>query len=521
MKVFYGDIVTCDEKGTVYQYLVEDEGKIVFVGDKLPRTYMRESGQIDLGPKAILPAFGDGHIHFSNWAIFNSTYDVRAAQSIDDVGPIIKEYAERDPGAKVLVGFGYSKNSIAERRLITRTELDDIVKDRPIYLINYDGHSAVANSAAIGLMPMEIRSLHGFNLESGQLFNEAFLKANDFITNKIPVTRLLSSMVKGMDTLAGYGVGLVHPVEGVGFPRDLDVDVVRFVARSAQLEFRVYFQTMDIKKVLRRKLPRIGGCFACQLDGCFGAKDAALLEPYSDDPENRGILFYSDEKVIDFVKAANRAGLQVQMHCIGDAAVNQAVRAIESALEDFPRNDHRHTLIHACMIPEETLEIIAALKIGITLQPAVLTSPLEPPDYLEKILGDRFITGSPLRKMVDMGIHVSGGSDGPVTIPDPIEGIHAACNQHNPDHSLNVHEALRLYTYNIAYTSFDEKERGTLEEGKAADMVILNRNPLKLDPADLLKLKVEKLYMAGREYEKGKKVPQVIFESIKKLGRPV
>lgn len=521
VQVFHGDILTCDRQGNVFKYLVEDEGEIIFVGNELPDYYPESIRTLNLGSKALLPSFGDGHIHFSNWSFFNGTYDVRSATSIEEICQIIRQYAESDERAKVLFGFGLSEKMLAERRLITRSELDKAIKDRPIFLVGYDGHSAVANTAAIGMFPRQIRSLRGFNLETGHLFHEAFLAASDYIVGKVPPLQLVRHMARGVDVLAGYGVGLVHAVEGIGFPRDLDVDLVRFMARSAGIQFRIYLQTLEVDKVLKRKLPRVGGCFACALDGSFGSKDAAILEPYEGDDDNRGILFYQDEVVINFVREANRAGLQVQLHCIGDAAVVQAVKAIEAALEDHPRLDHRHTLIHACLIPEGTLEKIASLGIGITLQPGFLVSPLEPPQHMESLIGDRAAHIWPLKKLVEMGIHINGGSDGPVLIPNPLEGIKGACNHSVPDQSLSVAEALRIFTYNVAFTSFDENERGSLEKGKLADMVVLNRNPLQLAPADLGQLKVDYLYQSGQLYRPGKKLPVLALECLKNLRKPI
>ena len=521
MQLFKGNIVTCDRNNTVHKYLVEDKGRIIHVGDQLPRAFKHSEKFYDLEEKALLPAFGDGHIHFSMWALFNFTFDVRHARSIEELGKIIQDYAVEDSRSKVLFGFGMSKHTLAEKRLVTRVELDRYVKNRPVYLVSYDGHSAVANSAALGLMPNEIRSENGFDLESGHIAYEAFYKATDHISGKFSLPALLKAIIKGFDTLAGYGVGMVHTVEGIGYPRDLDVDMVRFMARGSQVNFRTYFQTMDLKKVQKRRLPRVGGCFATALDGCFGVKDAALLEPYSDDPDNKGILFYSDEVVTDFVKEANRAELQVQLHCVGDAAVTQAVKAIEAALKDYPRLDHRHTLIHATLIPEPLLEKIAELEIGITLQPAVLNTPLEPFEYLEEILGDRVYQLSPLRKMLDMGIKINGGSDGPVTEPNPVQGIYEACNYNLPDQSITIEEALKMFTLEVYRTSFDEKDRGTLEEGKLADMIIVNKNPLELSAGDLLDLEVEQTFLSGEEYHPGRSITGAIMDSLKNYKKPV
>lgn len=223
-----------------------------------------------------------------------------------------------------------------------------------------------------------------------------------------------------------------------------------------------------------------------------------------------------------FTKEANRAGLQIAMHVIGDAAIKQAIRALEAALKDYPREDHRHTLIHACLISPEDIQKCKELGIGITLQPGFLVSPLEPESYLNQILGDRVKSSSPLRMIKDAGVHLSGGSDGPVTHPDPIEGIYGACNHpYDSSQSLTIQEALKMYTSEIAYTSFEEKERGSLEVGKIADIVILNKNPLKLEPKQLRELQVEQLILAGNPYREGMGIGSMLWHAIRGRKLPM
>ena len=143
-------------------------------------------------------------------------------------------------------------------------------------------------------------------------------------------------------------------------------------------------------------------------------------------------------------------------------------------------------------------------------------SPLEPKEYLEEILGQRVKGGSPLRSILNAGIHMSGGSDGPVTHPDPIEGIYGACNHpYDPDQSVSIVDALKMFTYEVAWTTFDEKERGSLEEGKIADMVILNQDPLPLNPQDLRSLKVENLILSGIEFEPGLGLAGMLWNSFR------
>ncbi|MHA1200341.1 MAG: amidohydrolase family protein, partial [Candidatus Heimdallarchaeaceae archaeon] len=197
---------------------------------------------------------------------------------------------------------------------------------------------------------------------------------------------------------------------------------------------------------------------------------------------------------------AHNADLQISFHAIGDAAVEQAVRVLKAAIKTNPREDHRHTIIHACLPTEEALKECAELGICITAQPVFLNLKEEPVEFLEEILGERHKKILPFRKMLDMGIVVSGSSDGPVSSPNPIRGIHAACNHYVPQQSITIQEALKMFTYQGAYMGFDEKERGSLEEGKIADMIILNKNPLEMKPENLLELNVEEIYLQGKKY---------------------
>jgi predicted amidohydrolase YtcJ len=523
MHIYHGKILSLDKDNTVYNYLVEDKGRIVYLGNNLPTEYAEKGSVVELGNRSLLPSFGDGHMHFSNWALIAASYfDVREAKDIQEIQDIIQDQIRNNKKLKSIIAFGVSRHSVKEKRLIEKQELDEVCPDMPLIIICYDGHSAVVNTKMLEKFPDKVRNLRGFHKDKGHLFNEAYQAGTDYAASLVPPLDLVKSIVKGFDLLAEKGIGLIHTTEGIGFPKDLDIFMVSLIARAQakknRFQTRLFFQTMEVKKALKRKLPRIGGCFATALDGCFGACDAALHEPYNNDKDNNGIFFQSQEEVFEFAKKANRAGLQIEMHAIGDAAVSRAVKAIEKALLDYPRKDHRHTIIHACMILPDDLKKIVELGIGITLQPGFLISPLEPVEYLYEILGDRVKESSPLQSMLNAGIHVSGGSDAPVTHPDPIEGIYGACNHpYDPNQSLSIIDALKMYTYEVAWTSFDEKERGSLETGKIADMVILNQDPLKLAPKDLRSLKVEKLFLSGKEYKTGMGLMGMLGNSL--LGR--
>lgn len=498
MKVYKGNILTCDSQNHVYSFLVEDHGRIVYVGNELPSIY-NEATQIELGEKALIPAFGDSHIHFASYATFRAGLNVSCAKSNEKILEMLRQFVPTCKD-KLVIAFGASNHSVCEKKLLTRRELDSVCPDKPLFMAKYDGHTCIVNTKLLNKMKNKAKHLRGYHEETGEMNQEAFFAFSDYVSGSVSPRRLIQNMNATVDYMASRGIGMIHSVSGVGYPLDFDVDMEnRFAKRlTGGVQMRVYFQTMNVAKAKHRGMLRIGGCFETALDGSFGAQDAAMLSAY-EGTDNKGILYYSDEKVISFCKKANREGMQIELHAIGDAAFDQAVRAIKAALDDFPRKDHRHTIIHACLPTSSGLQICAEYGISFAMQSALIDWANEPNEYLEQILGDRATKMNPFRKYADMGIVMSLSSDAPCTDPDPIIWMHKACN--NGKQSLTIQESLRACTYNVAWTSFDENERGSLEIGKIADMVILSGNPYDIPVTDINTLKVEQLILAGKNYK--------------------
>lgn len=505
MKIYHGTILTVDAHDTVAEYLVEDKGRIVFVGDELPERYSCSASAeiIELGEHTLCPSFVDTHEHLASFAMFNAGLNVMNARSNVEILDMVADFSKRST-AKILIAFGASPYSVSEHVLVSRSELDSVCPDRPLMLVKYDGHACVVNSALLKRVDDDVRKLRGYHADTGEMNQEAFFAVSDYVTASLSIPELIKNIQSAMDYLASKGIGMVHTVSGVGFANDLDISLEAWLAKSAQhgFQIRVFPQSLDIQVAQRRKLPRIGGCFACALDGCFGSSDAAMLEPY-ENTDDRGVLYYSDEEVESFCKAANRAGLQIEMHAIGDAAFDQAARCLKAALDDYPRDDHRHGIIHDCLPTEEGLTICAQYGIQFPVQTSFIDWPQEPDSYLVRLLGEaRAERLNPLRTMWDKGIVLSAGSDAPCTDPDPIVWMERACNHTNAMQSLTVQEALRMCTYNGYWTTFDETERGSLEVGKVADMVILSENPYQMNPSELHRLTVIKLLLGGKPYRR-------------------
>lgn len=497
MKIYDGTVLTCDEQDNVCRFLVEDGGYIVYVGNELPDSY-RDEPRIDLGKKALVPAFGDSHIHFASYAAFRAGINVSSAKSNIEILEMLRNFVPTCK-EKLIIAFGASNHSVAEKKLLTRKELDTVCPNKPLFMAKYDGHTCIVNTKLLNKMKKKVQNLRGYHEETGEMNQEAFFAFSDYVSGSVSPLRLIKNMQSTVDYMASKGIGMIHSVSGVGYPFDFDVDIENLFAKglSNGVQMRVYFQTMDVKKVKRRKMTRIGGCFETALDGSFGAQDAAMFSAY-EGTDNNGILYYADETVVSFCKRANREGMQIELHAIGDAAFEQAVNSLKAALDDYPRRDHRHTVIYACIPTQNCLKICSEYGIGLAMQSALIDWPNEPNEYLESILGERAVKLNPFRLYADSGIVITLSSDGPCTEPDPIMWIHKACN--NGAQSLTVREALKACTYNVAWTSFDERLRGSLEKGKIADMVILSESPYEISAEKLNTLKVERLILSGENY---------------------
>jgi predicted amidohydrolase YtcJ len=472
----------------------------MWVGDELPMIYDIYP-IIDLEDQVIMPSFADTHMHFASYATFHAGLNVSNAKSNEEILDMLREFVKtcKDP---LVIAFGASPYSVAEQHLVTRAQLDDVCPHKPVFFIKYDGHACVVNTKLLEKIKDKTKDLRGYHEDSGEMNQDAFFEVSNYVTNSISIPKLLKNMQTAVNDLAKKGIGMIHTVSGVGFTLDLDVDMERWFAKGLDngMQMRVFMQTLNVDDAKRRKLPRIGGCFKAALDGCFGSADAALNEPY-ENSEDRGVLYYSDEEVVAFCREANEAGLQIEMHAIGDAAFDQATRALKVALDAYPREDHRHAIIHACLPTKEGLKICEDYNILLPIQSAFIDWPLEPTSYLESILGERANQLNPLKTFLDHHIIFSAGSDAPCTEPDPILWIHNAVNHENPEFAISLDEALKMVTYNGYYMTFDEKERGSLERGKIADMVILSKNPYAINKEELKTIEVKELLLQGKPYQ--------------------
>ena len=501
MQVFHGTIITCDENNTIANYLVEREGRIAYIGDTLPTQY-EVVPPIELGTGAALPAFVDTHTHYSGFSVLHRMFPINDTDSNAKILEQLREYA-RTTKENTIVGFGATEFAVSEGYLLLKEQMDEACPDKPAMIIKHDAHSGVVNSMFIDAVHSKIANLRGFNSKTGELTQEAFAAACEFVFHGLSTKKVIDSMVETADFLASKGVGLICSASGLGFIRDYDFDMERSVAKGLDngMQIRVAYQCTNVDKIAKKDITRV--VFA-NLDGTFANQDASLLENYSN-ASHKGVSYYDDVEVQKFCVNANRAGYQIALHAVGDAAFEQAVRAISMALEDYPRYDHRHMILHGSLPTNKCLKICKKYNIMISVRPSMLSHIDGIEDFVKDMLSEeRFKNINPLRNISDMGIKICFNSDAPASDPNPIMWIHDACNNKNADQSVSVYEALRMATYNGAYALFDEKERGTLEMGKSCDLVILNANPYDVPVEELKDLNVSELYLKGKPYQRSR-----------------
>jgi len=240
---------------------------------------------------------------------------------------------------------------------------------------------------------------------------------------------------------------------------------------------------------------KIGGV-KILLDGSLGARTAALYEPYNDAPETSGMLTYSQKELEKLFLKAHSAGLQLAVHAIGDKAVDMALQTFEKVLQKNPKADHRHRIEHASVLNIELIKKMKRLGVIASVQPHFLVSDF----WVEQRLGKaRARWVYPFKTLLKEGVVVCAGSDCPVEPISPLLGVWAAvAKQPNSEENLTVEEALKLYTINAAYASFEEDLKGTIEEGKLADMVVLSDDPFKVKPEKIREIKVLMTVVGGK-----------------------
>lgn len=480
------------------EWVLVDERHVQRVGSGDPPEADRT---VDLPGTTIVPGFIDSHVHLTGTGIDLSGLFLGAVRSRAELMEALAAASRDRAGATLAHGFDESK--WPDPRLPSLAELDR-VSDRPLIAVRIDGHVSVANTAALGNSGAV--DLPGVELdEAGRATGVVRLDANARLQawyhEALPDHDIREFQLRAAALAASRGITTVHEMAiplSRGF-RDFEV----LMGHREQLPVDVvpYLATTDIPYVMDAGLSRIGGDLS--LDGSIGARTAQVSEPYADG-EGSGVAYLDDDFLCEFLHNAHLAGLQTAVHAIGDAAIDQALRVWERVYRTLDSRERRHfrarlhRIEHFEMPTEGMLERAAALGIAVSVQPAFDAEWGHPGGMYERRLGeDRALPMNPFRTLLQRGMEVGAGSDSPVTPLDPMYGVWALENHHDPAQRLSRTEAVTLFTWGSARLAGLERKKGNLEPGMQADFAAYDSDPFTAE--DLLDLRPVLTVSRGRE----------------------
>ena len=491
-----GRVYTMDERRPFASVVAVRDGRIIHVGEDAYDMIGKETLVIEAEGRSVLPGFIDTHVHFVGTAL--SKFDDVDAFGMGSISEILESLRRiRKPRGEWVRVRGFDDSMVREQRYPTRWELDSALPDNPVIVKRLDGHSCVLNTLALrvaGINP----GIRGVELdELGRMTGVLRAEANEIARNRSEHEagreEILRKLFEVSYDALRSGVTTIHALEGsTGNPGHLRL----LMGTELPVDLVLYYQTTEVREALELGLPRIGGCLL--VDGSMDSHTAAFFEPYNDMEDSRGFLYFKDDEIRSFVAEAHREGLQIAMHAIGDAAIEQLLDSYEFALSEYPRDDHRHRIEHAEVPSDDQIKRMAKLGVSVAVQPPFLFYWDMDLFYIRRLGRERAKRLHPYRKMLDAGVKLSGGSDSPVTPMDPLTGIHAAVNHPIRGSSLELEEALRLYTIDAAFFSFEEHRKGSISEGKIADLIMLSDDIFRVKKEEIRNLKVDLVLKGGR-----------------------
>ena len=467
---------------------------------------------IDVAGMTVLPGFIDSHVHFTQTGLGNLGHHAYGVSARKELLEIIADAARATTAGDGVLVHGVHLAGLDQR--LTRSELDAIDSTRAIMVVEVGAHGCVLNGKAIERVDLPA-STPGLGSD-GIFIAEANTRARyRFYSSVVSDELRAKALHRAARMAAEVGVTTVHALEGGslsdgrGWLPQRDVEIHLQEQQRLSIDTVIYFQSTDVQQAVHWGLPRIGGCV--WVDGDYDEHTAALVEPYADRQDCCGSLYFSDAELNGFVEKAHTAGLQISMHAIGDAAIEQLLNAYERALRRSPRPDHRHRIEHFSLPTRAHIHKAAALGVALGMQPnfALVKGPLpkreDPPTGLVAYLGyDRWRRRHPYREILDAGLLVAGGSDADPRPMGPLIGLQALIAHPEAERRLSAYEALQLYTLNGARIAFQEAHKGTLTAGKRADIVVLADNPMTIEPNRIAEIPVEWTFVRGTPvYQRG------------------
>ena len=498
--------------------------RIVAVGSRADIDLWRgpQTKVIDAGGKLLLPGFNDAHVHFIQGGAQLDQVQLTDAATPEQFAQRIAAQVKKTPKGEWIMGGRWDETKWSKPELPTKELVDPVTRGTPIFVERYDGHEALANSAAMKMAGIDAKTpdvaggviVRDASGNPTGVFKDA---AMPLIYKAIPQMSHDQRLRAARDALkhaASLGVTSVQHMN----PEFADVAAYSELAEKGELTTRVYAVPMEtdwrdqakvgIRHAWGSSYLRLGGVKG-YADGSLGSRTAYMFEPFSDDPGNRGLL--SDEMhppsaMRDRLMQADAAGLQIRVHAIGDRAISMMLDIFSDIEKEHGYHDQRFAIEHAQHMAQKDFERFAKLHVIASMQPY---HAIDDGRWAQARLGhERARYSYAWRSFLDHGVALAFGTDWPVAPLDPMLGLYAAVTRATldgknpggwfPEEKITLPEAIEAYTMGAAFAEFQEREKGSITPGKLADMVILGDNVFDMKPEAIRNVKVEATITGGR-----------------------
>jgi predicted amidohydrolase YtcJ len=517
--VYNATIYTVDSNFSTASAMAIKDGKIIATGESARMQEEFDAKEsLDAGGKFIYPGFIDAHAHFYRYGLALRTADLTGTTSWEEILKRLNTFAVQNPGGW-LMGRGWDQNDWPVKEFPTREKLDELYPNRPVALIRVDGHAAIVNQVALdmaGIRPGQKLTGGDIEMKNGKLTGILVDNAIDLVYAKITAPEPAQMKQAVLQAQANcFAVGLTT-VDDCG----LDFHEVQFIdsiQRAGELKMRVYAMLSDAKKNYdfifdkgKIKTDRLNvRSFKVYADGALGSRGACLLEPYSDRKDWTGFLLSSKEHFDSVANILYGKGLQMCTHAIGDSGNRVILNTYAKYLRE--KNDLRWRIEHAQVVNAGDFALFGQYSIIPSVQPTHATSDMY---WAGQRLGKEREKGAyAYKQLMDQNGWVPLGTDFPVEDISPFKTFYAAVARkdakgwpeggYQVENALTREQALRGMTIWAARSNFEENEKGSLEKGKFADFVILDRDLMKAPDSAILQSGVLKTYLNGEKvYEK-------------------
>ncbi len=495
----------------------DEAGRIIATGDEELLSGHPAATRIDGDGKTLLPGLTDAHAHVLGLGLLKTSLDLIGSVSVDDAVARIGAYASANAGARWILGRGWNQVIWPVQAFPTAAHIDAVVSDRPVWLRRVDGHAGWANSLALELAGIDddtpdpiggkiIRDDNGH--ATGVLVDMAMSMVGNLVP-EIDKNETENAVKAAINTLLAEGITGVHDA-GIDL---VDAEVYLSMADNNQLGMRIYAMiggAGDVLDAIGEPIRAYGNdrleiaSVKLYSDGALGSRGAAMIDPYSDDAENRGLPFFTQRELDEKVIKANEMGFQVGIHAIGDLGNRLALNSFEKSQGGKP-SPLRNRVEHAQIIAIDDIPRFAELGVVASMQATHATSDKNMAE--DRIGPDRMQGGYAWRRLLDSGAILANGSDFPVELSNPFHGLYAAVTRQGrdgepdggwyADQALSRAEALHSFTLAAAYAANQETRLGSLESGKWADFIIIDRDYFEVPSAEIDDIKVLQTWVGG------------------------